>query len=410
VPAVGRGRAWAVVGLLWLAFLLNYIDRQVVFSIYPSLRAELGFTNATLGLIGSVFLWVYSASSGLMGRIADVFSRDTLVVACLVLWSLAMLGTSTSGSVAVFLFWRAVMGLTEALYLPASVALIATLHAGRSRSTALAFHQTAHMIGIVIGGWGGGWTADRFGWRPGFALLAAVGIGYAFVLRAGLPRLPPDSKVQPFALDGFFSVWRSRCYQALAIAYAAFCLMLWMIYAWLPAHLYGRFHLSQAESGLAATLYLQISTAVGVVVWGFAADYLTRHVPSGRFVILGLGVLLCAPFACAVWQLGTLQGVRLASIGFGFFAAGLHSNLSSSVCDVVAPQHYGTAVGTLNLIGGAGGGLAVWLAGVYKTTVGIPVLMGAAAVISAIGAILMIAVVMTRFNRERHGAFPVSAQ
>src|ERR1700674_2608493 len=113
--AAPAARAWRVVALLWLAFLLNYVDRQMVFSIYPSLRADLGFTHIQLGLIGSIFLWVYSLSSALMGRLADLFRKDLLILSCLVLWSLATLGTGFSHSVNFFLFCRGMMGITESL-------------------------------------------------------------------------------------------------------------------------------------------------------------------------------------------------------------------------------------------------------------------------------------------------------
>ena len=168
--AASPAHAWRVVALLWATFLLNYIDRQMVFSIYPSLRAGLGFTSGQLGLIGSTFLWVYSISSVATGRMADRLSKRAVVCACLIIWSAATCGTGMSRSVPVFLFWRGMMGVSESMYLPASMALIAILHTGRARSTALSLHQTAQMAGIILGGWGGGWLADRFGWRSSFIL------------------------------------------------------------------------------------------------------------------------------------------------------------------------------------------------------------------------------------------------
>src|SRR5271155_3544750 len=98
--------AWAVVASLWVAYLLNYTDRQIVFSVYPALRKDLNFTDAQLGLIGSTFLWVYAMGMAISGRIADVLPRHKIVIASLTLWSLCTLGTGLSGSVAVFLFWR----------------------------------------------------------------------------------------------------------------------------------------------------------------------------------------------------------------------------------------------------------------------------------------------------------------
>src|SRR3954451_3048515 len=102
-----------LVAYLWIAFALNYVDRQMVYSMFPALKAELGFAGARLGLIGSVFQWVYTISMPFAGRLADVWRRDVLIVSSLVLWSIAALGSGMAGSETSFLGWRAVMGLTE---------------------------------------------------------------------------------------------------------------------------------------------------------------------------------------------------------------------------------------------------------------------------------------------------------
>ena len=183
-------RAWATVAFLWFAFLLNYLDRQVVFSIFPVLRTDLGFSERQLGLVGAVFIWVYSVCTPFSGRLADVVRRDRLIVSSLVLWSIATLGTGLSTSAPVFLFWRGVMGVTESLYMPAALATIAVLHPGATRSKALAIHSSAQFAGIIAGGWYGGWTADHVGWRPGFTILAVAGTAYGIVLWRVFRRMP----------------------------------------------------------------------------------------------------------------------------------------------------------------------------------------------------------------------------
>src|SRR6185436_20177248 len=135
--------AWGILAFLWIAYVLNYVDRQVVFSIFPVLRAELGFSDAQLGLSGTMFLWVYSLCMPVTGRIADVLRRDRIIITSLVLWSLATLGTGLSTSATSLLAWRAVVGVTESLYVPAALATIAMLHPGSTRSKALAIHSSA---------------------------------------------------------------------------------------------------------------------------------------------------------------------------------------------------------------------------------------------------------------------------
>jgi MFS family permease len=392
-------RAWGVVALLWVAFLLNYIDRQAVFSIYPSLRSDLRFTNGELGLIGSIFLWVYSVSSVVTGRMSDRLPKAAVLCSCLLIWSMATMGTGFSNSPQVFLFWRAVMGVSESMYLPASMALIAILHTGETRSTALSLHQTAQMTGIVLGAWIGGSMADHFGWRSAFMLLATAGICYTPALWTGLRQLPESSPKLSGAGNWKIAL-RSRCYLALAGAFTAYCTMLWILYAWFPIHLYEQFHLSQAQSGLAATLYLQGSTAAGVVFWGIVTDRLTRRTMAARFLVLGIGIAASAPFAWMALSLGTLFAVKLASAAFGFFAGGLHANIAAAPFDVVPPGNFGVALGTLNLIGGAGGGAAILLTGMYRDAIGIGSLMGLCSAASVIGAICMVSIVIAYLPRE----------
>ena len=217
----------ALVALLWVALALNYIDRQMVFSIFPALKRELAFTDVQLGLIGSVFTWVYSLGMPVAGRLADRFRRDRMIVLSLVLWSLATLGCGLAGSVTAFLIWRAVMGITESLYFPAAVGTIAAAHSGATRSQALGIHQSAQLIGIIAGGWYGGWMADHWGWRWGFILASGAGVTYALVLMRGLPANRAevvDVQGNPWKIA--FSLFRVPCYSMLCLAFFAFCSML----------------------------------------------------------------------------------------------------------------------------------------------------------------------------------------
>lgn len=400
----GSRYAWSVVGFLWFAFLLNYVDRQAVFSLYPSFQRDLGFSDTELGLIGSVFLWVYSLCSIPAGRLADRLPRRALVIACLFVWSLAMVGTAASHSVNGFLFFRGLMGLSEAVYLPASVAIIAALHQNSTRSSALATHQTAQMMGIVLGGWSVAWLADRVGWRPSFEALAVVGVAYAPLLWFAMRKLPAGRAQAPRTVQ-WTSIFLSRTYLALAVTFTAYCVTLWILYAWFPIHLYDRFHLSQSQSGLAATLYLQISTMIGVIVWGFVADRLARRTRAARFLVLGAGVFFASPFAYLCFSMESLDWVKAASIGFGFFAGALHSNIAAACLDV-APENYGAAVGTLNLVGGMGGGLAVLLTGFYRESIGAASLVGYCGVVAMLASCSMLFLLRIYLPREFRAGAP----
>jgi len=396
--------AWGILAFLWIAYVLNYVDRQVVFSIFPVLRAELGFSDAQLGLIGTMFLWVYSLCMPVTGRIADVLRRDRIIITSLVLWSLATLGTGLSTSATSLLAWRAVVGVTESLYVPAALATIAMLHPGSTRSKALAIHSSAQFTGIIGGGWYGGWAAEHVGWRPGFALLALAGIAYALVLWRVFRKMPHMGGPKQRRAATPAAIFKSRCYLALAAAFFAFCTMLWTLYAWFPNFIYERYHLSMTQSGLIATLYLQISCAAGVLTGGVLSDWMVKRIPSARFLIAVCGLAGCTPFAFLSSAADSLTGAKLASAAFGFIAGVYIANIFAAAYDVISKQNYGLGAGLLNLTGGLSGGAAILAAGVWKESVGIVTLLKWEAIASAAGAFLLLAVVLNRFTRERRSA------
>jgi MFS family permease len=400
--------AWATVALLWFAYLLNYLDRQAVFSIFPVLRSELGFSDTQLGLVGTLFIWVYSLCMPLTGRLADVVRRDRLVIASLVFWSLATLGTGLSHSAPAFLFWRAVMGVTESLYVPAALATIAALHPGATRSKALAIHSTAQFAGIIAGGWYGGWAADHIGWRRGFAVVAIAGAAYALVLWSAFRGTPKSGirlttrHAHPGAKP--VDIFKSASYWALALAFFSFCTMLWMLYAWFPNFIYERYHLSMTESSLAATVYIQISCMVGVLAGGVLADWLVQRIRYGRFLIAVVGLAGCAPFGFLSLAAGSLAIAKLSATAFGFFAGVFVANTFAAAYDVISRQNYGLGTGLLNLVGGLAGGAAILAAGLWKASLGMVPLMKWQAIASGGAAILLLFVVMMRFASDHRAA------
>lgn len=397
----GASRAWATVGLLWLALLINYIDRQVVFSIFPALQRDLGFDSRQLGLIGAVFLWSYSSFLLISGRLADLVRRDWLIAVSLITWSLATLATGKSRTVSEFLFSRALMGVTEALYLPAAIGLIGILHPGTTRSRALSLHGTAQVVGIVLGSWYGGWMADTAGWRTAFVTLTALGIVYAPLLVFGLRGLPLQEARRAAGPVSAFAFLSSASFRALAVAFFCFCGLLWMMYAWLPTFIYERFHLSMADSGLAATLYLQTSSAIGAIFWGFVSDRWAATHPGARvFVLAGL-VLIAGPLAYLTIIAPSLEILKLGSAIFGFFAGGIVGNIFGGVFDVIPVDNHGIGAGTMNMIGGVAGGLGVLFAGEWKNSFGFDRVMLAAGAAAVISGAILIAVAHVRLATDQ---------
>jgi predicted MFS family arabinose efflux permease len=377
-----------LVAMLWVAYLINYADRQAVFSLFPILRIELGFTDMQLGLVGTVFLAVYSLSCPLTGWLADRWRPDVLLPASLVLWSIATLATGLCHSIASLLFWRGMMGLTEGMYFPAALSVIGAVHAGPTRSRAIALHGTAQFAGSVAGGWLGGWIGDAGIWRWGFAGLSLIGVAYAPVVRTGLRDLKPR-EARTKKGGGALDVFASAPFLALNVLFFAICAILWILYAWLPSLVHERYGLNLARSGFIATSFLQISSAAGILAGGAAGDWIARRLAAGRFYLVAGGMLLCSPIAWILVAAQSLAILKLAAVGFGLTAGVALSNVVASAYDVVPASQYGFAAGALTMVGGAAGGAAMVSVGRWKEALGVEPIVGGVAIGGMLSAVLL---------------------
>lgn len=375
-PDSSRYSAWVLVALLSVAFVINYMDRQVVFAIFPVLRQELHFSETQLGLVGSLFTWTYSLAMPFSGRLADIFPKHRMVIASLLLWSIATVTTALSRDIGEFLVSRVFMGLSESLYVPAAIALITQAHGATTRSRALAVHGLAQFSGITLGGWYGGWAAETIGWRQGLWILAGVGIVYAAVIMKLLRPAGKTYENAPAATPSApWDLLRSPCYVVLAVTFLSFCSMLWMLYAWLPSYIYDTFKLSLSESGLTATLYLQSGSAAGALLGGYLGDTYGVRRRFGRFHVLIFGLVTCAPFALATFAAPSLLLLKISALCFGLFAGMFVSNVFASTYEVVSQRNFGLATGVINMAGGIGSGAAILFAGMWKESVSISSLM-----------------------------------
>jgi len=395
-----------LVAVLWIAFALNYLDRQMVYSIFPVLKTDLGFTNVQLGLIGTIFSWFYTMAMPIAGRLSDVFRRDRMIVASIVLWSAATLGSSLSGSVFAFLVWRAVMGISESLYYPAAMGTLGVAYAEGVRSKVLGIHQSAQFAGLVAGGWYGGWMADRFSWRAGFAIAAAVGVLYSLILIRRVPHVPAATRTAASGstLAQLGTLLGSRCYVAICAAFFCFCAMLWVFYAWYPSFLQERYHLSMTDSGFNATIYVQVSCALGVVFGGAFADRLSKRLPAARLYVAAAGILLSAPFGYLTFAVHSLDLARLCSALYGGFAGLMIANIFAGAYDVISSRNYGFGAGFLNTIGGISASLIIFVAGLVRNSLGFAGLLTWVGLACCGFAGVLIFVAATRYESERSGA------
>jgi predicted MFS family arabinose efflux permease len=375
---------------MWVAYFLNFTDRQVIFSIFPVLETELRLTPTQQGLTGSMFLWVYALCNPMAGMMGDRFQRRTLIVASLVLWSAITALTGASGSAIMLLACRGLMGFAEAMFFPAAVTLTAHAHAPESRSRAISLFTTAQLGGVVMGGWFGGVMAEHHHWRAAFYVLGLAGalyaLPYSLVLgRLGEPAAPPS---RAWSIRALF---RIPMYLILCVVFPSGTFVIWLIYTWLPKFFFEKFSLPLGEAGFAATVWVQGGTLVGLFLGGVLADRLFRRFRAARFWLVAAALVLCAPSLYLTGNSPSLGLTQAAAAAFGMASGLAIANFFPACFDVLPRATHASAVGILNLLGGLSAGFASLFGGMLKKSVGIPSLMTASAVLcAAMGAILFL--------------------
>ena len=394
--------AGALVAFMWFAYFLNYCDRQAVFSMFPSLKADLKMTDQELGLVGAMFLWVYAFGCPISGYLGDRFSKRLLVVFSLVVWSIVTIGTGLLASGAMLLVMRAAMGVSESLYMSSAVALTASAYPAARRSRAVSMLMTGQIAGTVAGSWFGGWMADRGQWREAFFALGAVGVLYALPYFAFLRRVeePQADKGSTTAGITFTALARSRTFLLLCVVFPVFVFGIWLLYGWLPAFLHDKFSLNQAGAAFNATVFLQTATFIGVISGGMIADALFNRTKAARFWLMVTGLALSAPCIHLLGNSDTLLVTRIAATGFGLFSGLFIANIFPAAFDVVSADARATAVGVLNFFGAIMSGFATLFGGMWKQTLGIDRVLSMTAIAYLVAGAALIIGIKFLFPRD----------
>ncbi len=367
-------KAALLVAFMWVAYFLNYCDRQAVFSMTGSLKTDLKMTDTQLGLIGAIFLWVYAFGCPIAGQIGDRFSKRLLVVISLVIWSLVTVATGFAGTAVMMLGLRAAMGVSESMFMPTAIALTANAHPPNLRSRAIAALTTAQIAGTVAGSWFGGWMADRGEWRAAFFILGAVGVLYAvpyFLFLRTVDENPAEIVKTSGRSLAVTVLTKIPTFIVLCLVFPVFVFGLWLLYGWLPTFLREKFELTQADAAFNATVYLQATTAVGLLGGGFLADALYRRTKASRLWLMTASLILCAPCLHYLGSSETMMATRIAAAGFGLFSGLLIGNIFPAAFEVVPADTRASAVGILNFFGAIMSGFAALFGGMWKASLGI---------------------------------------
>jgi MFS family permease len=363
-------QAWVVVGLLWVVAMLNYLDRLMITTMRDPIVTAIPMSDAQFGLLTSVFLWVYGSVSPLGGFLADRFSRSKVIIASLLVWSVV---TWLTGHVKTFdqLLWtRAVMGVSEACYIPAALALISDYHRGPTRSLATGLHMSGVYTGAALGGIGG-YIAETYGWRAGFSLFGIIGISYAIVLvfflrdqTARESETKATKDVKPIAaLIALFSV---SAFWVLLALNALVGVANWGINGWLPTYLKDQFHLGLGSAGLSATAYIQTASFLGVLIGGAWADQWARRNGRARMMVPGFAYLVAGPCLFLSAIAGTLAPALAGLVVFGLARGFFDANHMPILRQLTNEKYSATGYGVLNFVSCTAGGVMILAGGMIK--------------------------------------------
>lgn len=381
---------WVVVGLLWVVALLNYLDRQMLSTMQHSIGLTIPAIKdpANFGRLMAIFLWIYGLMSPVSGAIADRLNRKWLIVGSLGVWS-AVTSLMSLCTTYDSIFWlRAVMGISEALYIPAALSLIADYFTGSSRSLAIGVHMTGLYTGQALGGFGAT-VAAAYSWQDTFHWFGIAGIIYAFILMIFLrdkrnaknniyaqellgseaqPEISkePSRKSMSF-LKGFSMIFSNFAFWIILFFFASSSLPGWSTKNWLPTLFAENLGLSPQVAGPAATISIALASFIGVMIGGPISDRWVRRNLRGRVYTSAIGLTMMIPSLILIGlghnALATICVSLFFGIGYGMFDA----NTMPILCQFVPERLRASAYGLLNMTGVFAGAIVTEVLGNWAT-------------------------------------------
>ena len=292
------GRPLLLLGALSVVNLLNFVDRQVLYAVFPALKEDLGLTDAELGLAGSAFIIVYMAVTPIAGLLGDRLNRPRLVALGVVLWSGATVLSASARNFLQLLVARTAVGVGESSYAPLCTAMIGDSFPPARRAASLAVFNVAVPVGSALGYLLGGTIAAHFGWRAAFYVVGAPGLllAVAIALLRDPPRGATESTAQPPAgSESISALLADRVFVVTTAAMAALTFVLGALAAWLPTFLVRVHGLSIAEAGASFGTLTALTGLVGTALGGWLGDRAARRHPRGHLRVSAIGLLLAAP-------------------------------------------------------------------------------------------------------------------
>ena len=396
--------AWVAVIVLWFVVMLNYFDRQLLSALHEPIVRDIPQTEAQFGMVTSVFLLIYALLSPVGGFLADRYSRRLMILCSLVVWSVVTWWTGHAEDYTSLLIARGAMGISEAFYIPAALALITDYHRGSTRSIATGLHMSGIYVGMAVAGFGAtmaSWT----GWRMTFALFGLIGVAYAIVLilflkdpakapadtaQAKKPSEPKEKTVlinvdnderaikEPasnLSTGAVLSSLLSGRPMWMLLAVVAFAgAGNWFLLTWYPTLLQDKYQLSSAEAGPAATLWSSVAKYVAVLGGAILADMWYRRNARARALVPGITFTISGPLVVLAllpgifgWDIAVPLVLMLGLVATQGLAQGsLDATLMPVLRSHIDERYSATGYGLLNLTSAGVGALISFFGGWFK--------------------------------------------
>ena len=353
---------WIVVGLLWVVALLNYMDRQMLSTMREAMQIDIAELESAVnfGRLMAIFLWIYGCISPFAGAIADRISRKWLIIGSLTVWSgvtLAMGFCTTYNQIYVL---RALMGISEALYIPAGLSLIADYFTGSSRSLAVGIHMTGLYLGQAVGGFGAT-IAAAFSWQQTFLCFGIAGVAYAALLAIMLEdRRNEKSECGPDAAEppakepvwkSFALIFSNISFWTILFFFAASSLPGWSTKNWLPTLFAESLGIPMSQAGPLSTITIAVSSFFGVLIGGSLSDNWVRKNIRGRIYTSAIGLAMMIPALVFIGLGSGLVSAFGAGVCFGVGYGMFDTNNMPILCQFVSSRHRATAYGIMNMTG-----------------------------------------------------------
>ncbi|MFN0165932.1 MAG: MFS transporter [Bryobacteraceae bacterium] len=364
------GYKWTLVALLFFVSALNYGDRTALAAVFPLLRRDLGLTDIDLGLVGAAFLWTYAIGASIAGYIADRSSRSRLIVLSLTGWSVATLLVAFVQNLPQLIGARLLLGITEAFYIPAALALIADYHGAATRGTALSLNLAGMSVGLIGAGTLTGFIAERFGWRPAFVLLGVAGLVLAavawWIVRDGAPTVTRKQEPKAGVVESLRILARTPSYCLIVTQAVLTSGGVWMFWNWLPLFYQETFNMSLTGAGFSGTFMLQASACVGIVAGGYFSDRVGAAQPRRRARVMALCYLASAPMLLSFAAPPNYTLISVCIFLFSLIRTFGQANENPMLCDLLPPHLRSTGFGLMLTGNVLAGSVAIFVAGYLK--------------------------------------------